>query len=567
MTPMTVRSLPYADRSALALVLFLGICSPIPLLSQCGENIVMNAGFEDVGPPCGVVPAGGLINAAFNTDCVPGWQASWGTPSVCAFDVFAGNHVACFGTNNEGMFQSLSFPQDTCGSYTLTFWYRGIKGFWGSLHVYLANGLVNVPGSHSGWNPFIALPAWQFVHGVNVNDDKWHKATVTGLVPVDPANTQLLFQNYPGYLDVAVDEVFLGIDAWDAADIGFSIEQEHQSGTTFTFTAEIANPPAGLDPSSITWDFGDGAMTAGEQVTHAFPEIGLYVVCASVAKSCGCVTSVCVDIDACAFNALEATVQVDDETCLGAADGAIRLTGITGGTGPYQVGLDGGPMVAGGLGDWPVFDQLAAGAYTVIAEDANGCRDTVVGLDIRPGSSIVANAGPDLEGLEGGVIDLLGQSIPSAAQWTWHAIDSLFCATCPTVRLGPLTTSQWVVLEVRNNDGCSDTDSIRIELRSIDYSRIVPNVFSPNGDGVNDVFTFSTSIPGTRLLKFEIYDRWGGLLYRLGSPLDLADFPGWDGTVAGALTGPGVYVYLIELIPPSTSGDAIRLAGDVNLLR
>ena len=554
-----------ALRHTLNLGLLLLLSFPRSAESQCGENLVINAGFEEVGPPCGAVPPGGLVNAAFNLDCVPGWQASWGTPSVCSFDVFAGNHVACFGTNNEGMFQTLSFPPDACGPYTLTFWYRGIKGFRGYLHVYLANGLVNVPNSHTGWNPFIALPAWQFVHGVAVNDGKWHKATVTGLVPIDPANTQLLFQNFPTFLDVAVDEVFLGVDAWDAADIGFSIGQEHESGTTFTFTAAIANPPGGLDPSTIVWDFGDGTMAVGEQVTHAFPDFGPFAVCASVANSCGCVTTVCVDIDACAFNPVYASARTEDESCLGAGDGAIRLTGISGGTKPFQAGLIDGPKVGFTPDDLPVFDQLAPGAYAVIVEDAAGCRDTLTGLDVGPGSSIVANAGPDQEGLEGTVIDLLGQSSPSASQWTWQAVDPLFCATCPTARLGPLTTSQWAILEVRNDDGCTDTDSIRIEWRAIDYTRIVPNVFSPNGDGLNDVFTFSTSIPGVLLRRFEIYDRWGGLLYRLGSPLDLIDFPGWDGTVAGALTGPGVYVYVIELIPPS--GNAISLSGDVTLLR
>ena len=92
----------------------------------------------------------------------------------------------------------------------------------------------------------------------------------------------------------------------------------------------------------------------------------------------------------------------------------------------------------------------------------------------------------------------------------------------------------------------------------------VPNVFSPNGDGINDGFfvSFGSDI---QLLALDgtIYDRWGNLVYHS----DALTFV-WDGNFAEESVMPGVYVYTIKV--KYTDGNVEReevLAGDVTLLR
>ena len=271
-------------------------------VAQCGDNFILNPGFEDVGPPCGTVPPNGLINGAFNQSCVDPWQAAWGTPSVCAFDVYAGQHVACFGSNNEGMFQDVPLDPDPCGPYTLTFWYKGISGLNGNLHIYLANGLVNVPTSNSGNPPLVIQPDWDLLAIVPVTNTIWQQAVIPGVEASDPANTQLLFLDVPtGSLDVSVDEVFLGYLPPDPAAIGLTIECVDQDGPTFTLEANVANPPPGYDPHAILWDLGDGQTAGGQTITHTYSADGVYTVCVAFSDGCGCTVETCttVTVDVC----------------------------------------------------------------------------------------------------------------------------------------------------------------------------------------------------------------------------------------------------------------------------
>ena len=68
----------------------------------------------------------------------------------------------------------------------------------------------------------------------------------------------------------------------------------------------------------------------------------------------------------------------------------------------------------------------------------------------------------------------------------------------------------------------------------------VPNVFSPNGDGLNDVFQ---GFAGCEILgyRLKVFDRWGMLVYEGDQPDE-----GWNGDFRGKKAGQGAYVYLIE---------------------
>ena len=96
----------------------------------------------------------------------------------------------------------------------------------------------------------------------------------------------------------------------------------------------------------------------------------------------------------------------------------------------------------------------------------------------------------------------------------------------------------------------------------------MPTAFSPNGDGVNDAFTVYSRKPGTIIRLFEIYNRWGNLLFR-GEGLPVVDpTVGWQGTAAdgpnGRLLGNGVFTYVVSLSLPD--GESHQLQGSVHLV-
>jgi gliding motility-associated-like protein len=90
-------------------------------------------------------------------------------------------------------------------------------------------------------------------------------------------------------------------------------------------------------------------------------------------------------------------------------------------------------------------------------------------------------------------------------------------------------------------------------------------VFSPNGDGVNDLFKVEGNTI-VSVLSLRIFDRWGGLVYeRYG--LNPADKDGWDGTFNGKELNPGVYVYRAELLHDDERMTTEVIRGDITLVR
>ena len=113
------------------------------------------------------------------------------------------------------------------------------------------------------------------------------------------------------------------------------------------------------------------------------------------------------------------------------------------------------------------------------------------------------------------------------------------------------------VLEVTDETGCRITDSVRVLVRGDEL--LVPSAFSPNNDGMNDVFrTMNSDLTKYRLL---IFNRWGEKVFESEDPSD-----GWDGRFKGFPQDIGVYVYQIEYQTPSSSVLKL-LSGNLTLVR
>ena len=118
-------------------------------------------------------------------------------------------------------------------------------------------------------------------------------------------------------------------------------------------------------------------------------------------------------------------------------------------------------------------------------------------------------------------------------------------------------------LTVTNGDGCTDTDEVTLRVDNT-RSFYAPNVFSPNGDGVNDVFYLQGFGLG-QINRLDIYNRWGGMVY--SSPRGLINDRtiGWDGRVGSTPAEPAVYTWVAEI--SYIDGTVDIYAGDLTLLR
>ncbi len=99
---------------------------------------------------------------------------------------------------------------------------------------------------------------------------------------------------------------------------------------------------------------------------------------------------------------------------------------------------------------------------------------------------------------------------------------------------GWYNVTQWVI----NQFGCTDTAVVPIYIVP-EESVYVPNAFTPNGDGTNEIFF--PVIRDVRCYEFTIFNRWGEIIYVITDPLK-----GWDGTLNNKKAKTDTYVYLLR---------------------
>ncbi len=113
-----------------------------------------------------------------------------------------------------------------------------------------------------------------------------------------------------------------------------------------------------------------------------------------------------------------------------------------------------------------------------------------------------------------------------------------------------------VKLRVSNASGCMVEDSITVTVTESDLQ--VPNVFTPNGDGLND--EFRVAYKSLQSYHCIVYNRWGRKVYEGSDP-----GKGWDGRVGGKYVTSGAYYYIITAT--GTDGRKYKEKGDINVIR
>ena len=253
--------------------------------------------------------------------------------------------------------------------------------------------------------------------------------------------------------------------------------------------------------------------------------------------------------------------QPMDPTCFGQQT-FVSVDNASGGSGgPYTFTVNAGPAVPIG-GSIPVF----AGEYTVTVFDVNGCR-TSEEIDINEPTEVVVNAGQDLEVDLGDDIGLLVQIQSSLAidSIFWTPDSLLSCANC-TNPTASVLNSQLFTVGVIDANGCTAFDEVYVEVDK-DRNVYFPNVFSPNGDGINDYFSPFTG-PGVEQINyFKIFDKWGEIVHLQEEFLPGgSEFAfGWDGKLRGKRAAVGVYLYLAEVT--FIDGTTLLYRGDVTIVQ
>ncbi|MBC6994059.1 proprotein convertase P-domain-containing protein [Neolewinella lacunae] len=282
---------------------------------------------------------------------------------------------------------------------------------------------------------------------------------------------------------------------------------------------------------------------------------GTYDLTLTDANACQSISSVVVTEPAPVGITAEAVAAL----CAGEATGRITLTGA-GGRPPYVFGLENRGFTRNN-----VFIGLPAAEYVAFVRDSAGCSISTTAI-VNDGPVFSLDLGPDQDIIFGDSLRLMpaleGGIGMITYNWRGAYPGTLSCEDCPE----PLASPEYEIdytLTVMDETGCEDEDRVRVRVRKI-REVAVPSGFSPNGDTRNDLLLVHGR-PGTRVLNFAIFDRWGNLLFEDGDFEVNDPLRGWDGTKGGQPVNAGVYLYRVSIQYDDLSEET--LAGETSLIR
>ncbi|MEO6130887.1 MAG: gliding motility-associated C-terminal domain-containing protein, partial [Saprospiraceae bacterium] len=331
-----------------------------------------------------------------------------------------------------------------------------------------------------------------------------------------------------------------------------------------------ADPKQSLDANAsssgpeytIIWS-GPGILVDGNENTlhPMIDKAGIYKLSiTNTLTGCSNADSVAVGI---AAGPTDALINIQPPSCFGEKDASIIIAQVTGGMPPYVYSLNNTSLVS-----LSSFQQLSAGTYFLSLEDVNGCKwDTLISFDDPP--AINVDLGPDIEiglgdnAIVQAIVNLASNQIDTMI-WSPDDIISCIDLSCLEAIVHPFNT---ITLHVTVVDlfGCEASDDLVITLNK-NHNVYIPTAFSPNDDGINDVFMISGNEREiARIKKFAVFSRWGEVLHEVQDFLPNDPSKGWNGHFKNEILNPGVYVYYAEV--EYVDGIVEWFHGDVTLMR
>lgn len=226
---------------------------------------------------------------------------------------------------------------------------------------------------------------------------------------------------------------------------------------------------------------------------------------------------------------------------------------VSGGIQPYTYLWNQGALTGQQVTNLPV------GGYLFQGSDANGCMIEDSVFLIQNGSLNISVTPENATVDEGNSIVLNASMSPyvNGVTFNWTPGATLSCTNCPNPTASPIENTSYIVT-ITTPNGCTATDSSVIKWNIFCGETFIPNMFSPNDDGENDVFKVVGRCVKNGTLR--VFNRWGELMF---VTTDLTE--GWDGTHRGKPCNTGVYTFIFD--GTNSNGEVKTMSGSLTLVR
>jgi gliding motility-associated-like protein len=287
---------------------------------------------------------------------------------------------------------------------------------------------------------------------------------------------------------------------------------------------------------------------------------GTYTI--TVSDESGCSVSKTIAVNETQKLSARIETALDVDCAKGSVEG-LAWVSIQGGKEPYQITWSTGSINSREIS----FNK--SGTLKVTVKDALGCvTETETKVDFPNTNTmgsrldfqyrkLVITSEPEVLVKE----EILFESeiAPGFIAWEWEFGDGKKSSEKNPIHIFEKAGSYEVKLVGFDALGCSTVEKNTIQVLPPNEMVVIPNAFSPNGDGLND--TFIPKLRGIQSFTLDVFNTWGEIIYTTSS----LESKGWDGTFRGQMSSPGNYLYKITFV--TSDGIAQSKSGGITLIR
>ena len=361
-----------------------------------------------------------------------------------------------------------------------------------------------------------------------------------------------------------------GTECSDTAEISVNVYPDIEADFVFDYDTCVAGPVVFTDQSSSgsgqitnwSWDFASSGASGTQNPRYQFQDPGVKPVQLRVTDVNSCSDVVEKEIN---WFPVPPLIIIEPSTFLGCEPATVTFTNLSSPIDDsYDIRWDFGD---GETGDEisPVHVYESPGIYTVEVEITSpiGCYTSARfpnWIEVEPSPDAAFSYSPDDPSSFDPLVRFFDES-RGAQSWQWNFDgEAVSFEKNPSYQFRD-TGVQVVQLVVIHPSGCPDTavQIIDVVPRTVYH---LPNAFTPNGDGRNDVFQGKGILEGIRTFNMQIFNRWGEQIFETNDP-----FTGWNGRYQndGEMSPNGVYVVQVRYIDPR--GIPRQIDGFATLIR
>jgi gliding motility-associated-like protein len=211
----------------------------------------------------------------------------------------------------------------------------------------------------------------------------------------------------------------------------------------------------------------------------------------------------------------------------------------------------------------PIASPQSTTNYMVVGFDDKQCFTDTSYIRVVVYPIPTVDAGPDKTINVGQTIDLVPTISPDVTAVTWTPTGSIFRNDFPAISVKPRETTTYQII-AKNPGKCTAVDQVTVHVICNGANVFIPNTFSPNGDGSNDIF-YPRGTGLFNIKTMRIFNRWGEMVFEKSNFNANDMMSGWDGTYKGQKLNPDVFVYIIDV--RCDNDNTLNYKGNVTLIR